>query len=303
MKVPVCLHRLEPRLEKQPPHVRLANRTHVQRVLVSVREGVLEPHQPLVDMFRLRGDPIAAVVKAMFRRVAPVQHGVVVALVDYENAVVLECRVELRERAAPVMFLMQVCERIAEAHDSVVPAASVAVQPPPIGLNSLEHQAPPHAVIECFSQHSRRAISRGDIEARFHETHRVKAGTCRHIQHTRLASSTQNLNEELLLASSSRVPVDQFVPLLDEALDVFDPVQVRLSVFERIVAVGLLCKLEFGVSGLFRRATHRISPPCKRFVVAGRDGRLGIEKATRTSGRPRPRGRLEGPVESRLEAG
>jgi hypothetical protein len=239
LKIAIGAHALETGLLEQLAHVVLADRAQVERVFGTVVEGVFETHQPFVDMLRLGRHPIPAIVVFVLRRETVIEDRIVVALVEDEDAVMLERGVEFRQRATAIALLMHVGERVAEADDGVVLALDVAVQPPPVGLDRLEHQSPRLAVRERLGQHLARAVGAGDVEAGLGQPHGVKAGAGRDVEDGLLAAGAQHVDEELALALGPAFPVDQLVPLLDEALDVFADIFVGLAHGERIVAIIL----------------------------------------------------------------
>jgi hypothetical protein len=177
-----------------------------------------------------------------------VEHGVVVALVEDQDAVVLERGVELGQSAPAVGFVVQVGERVAEADDGVVLALDVAVEPAPVGLHRLEDQPALLAVVEGLRQHRGGAIGGGHVEARLGQAHRMEAGATGDVEHRLLAAGAQHVDEELALALGPRRPVDQLVPLLDEGRDVLALVEIGLPVGQRVLAVLLLLEHQFGVA-------------------------------------------------------
>src|SRR6476620_8616774 len=115
LEVAVRADTLEARLPNEAADIAFPQREHVQRVVAAVGERVLEAGQPVVDVLRFRCHLIAAVVVLVLRREAVIEYLVVVSLVENEKSVVAQRCVELRERLATILLVMQMRERVAEA--------------------------------------------------------------------------------------------------------------------------------------------------------------------------------------------
>jgi hypothetical protein len=105
LEVAVRLDGCEAGLADQLPRVVLAKREHVESELGAVRERVQEAGEALVDVLRFCADVVSAVVVLVLRREAVIQDRVVIALVEDEDAVVLQCGIELGEGAPAVLLV------------------------------------------------------------------------------------------------------------------------------------------------------------------------------------------------------
>jgi hypothetical protein len=248
LEVAIGAHALEAGLLEQAAHVVLADRAQVERETGAVLEGVFEAHQRIVDMLGLGRHLVAAVVVLVLAAEALVEDRVVVALVDDQDAVVLERGVELGQRAAPVGLVVQMGEGIAEADDGVVLALDVAVEPAPVGLHRLEDQPALLAVVEGLGEHRRGAVGGRHVEAGLGQADGMEPGAAGDVEHRLLAAGAQHVDEELSLALGARRPVDQLVPLVDERCDILALVEVGLAVGQRVVAVLLRLQHQFGVA-------------------------------------------------------
>lgn len=184
LEVAVGLDALETDVGHQLPRVVLPERKHVEVVHRAVREAVPHAAQSLVDVLRLHDDVFTAVVVAVLARVPVVQHRVVIALIQDENSVVLEHRVELGQRLAPVAFREEMREGVAETDDGVVLPVDVTVEPSPVRLNDPQDVVSPLlAVLEGPRQHLRAAVRADGLESRGQERHGVESRARRHIEH------------------------------------------------------------------------------------------------------------------------
>ena len=64
----------------------------------------------------------------------------------------------------------------------------------------------------------------------------MKPGTGSNIQNTLGAALLEQLDEEITFALVTRIPVDELIPLVDEALDVFLLVMISIPDVNRIPA-------------------------------------------------------------------
>ena len=197
----------------------------------------------------------------------------------------LQRGIELGQRAAAVLLVMQVGERVAEADDRVVLARDVAVQPAPIGLDRLEDQAPRLTVLEGLRHHRGRAVGRGHVKAGLDQPDGMKAGAAGDVEHAFLAAGAQYVDEELPLALGAAAPVDQLVPLLDEGHHVFLAEMVGISIGQRILAIDLPGHRKLGVarapSACSSVIGHDVTPPQTRddARVAGPEPTARFERA------------------------
>ena len=150
----------------------------------------------------------------------------------------LEHRVELGERLAAVTLGEQVRERVAEADDRVVLAVHVAVEPAPVGLDHTQDVAAElHAVVEGLGQHLGAAVGGDDgVEAFLEQADRVETGAGRDVEDALHATLAELLDEELALALVARPPVDELVPLVDEAWHVLLRVVIGVPDLEWLVS-------------------------------------------------------------------
>src|SRR5690606_7774452 len=125
--------------------------------------------------------------------------------------------------------------------------------PAPVRLYGFEDQPPLLAVLEGLRQHRCIAVDARDIEACFGQPDRVKPGSAGDIENLVLAARFQHVDEELAFAFRARIPVDQFVPLLDEAFYIFGAVVAGLAHAERIVAIKLVAGGEFLIAAVHGR--------------------------------------------------
>src|SRR5690606_42161906 len=110
-------------------------------------------------------------------------------------------------------------------------------------------------------QHLGAAVDAGGVEAGLEQSHRVEAGAGRGVEdrlHTVLA---QQVDEEAALALVPTLPVDELVPLVDEALVVLLGVVVALPDRQRVgterlvgmrVGPALLCYFGLRIGGASR---------------------------------------------------
>ena len=157
----------------------------------------------------------------------------------------LERRVEFGQRAAAVVFLVQMGEGIAEADDRVILAVDVAVQPAPVGMRGLQDQPARLPVLKRLGHHVGRPVGGGDVEPGFGQAHGVKPGAAGHVEDAFLAAGAQDVDEELPLAFGAGAPVDQLVPFVDEGFDIFLAVVIGFPICRRIIPIDLFgaCKL------------------------------------------------------------
>jgi hypothetical protein len=62
----------------------------------------------------------------------------------------------------------------------------------------------------------------------------MESGSGSHIQHAFGTALSEQLDEEVALAFVARIPIDQLVPLVDEAFDILLLIMVRIADFDRI---------------------------------------------------------------------
>lgn len=62
----------------------------------------------------------------------------------------------------------------------------------------------------------------------------MKPGTGRDVQNSFGAALLELLDEEIAFAFVTRVPIDEFIPLVDKALDVFLLIMVGIADFDGI---------------------------------------------------------------------
>jgi hypothetical protein len=67
----------------------------------------------------------------------------------------------------------------------------------------------------------------------------MEPGPGRNVEDPLGAALLEQFDEEIAFALVARVPIDQFVPLVDETLDVFLLVMVGIADLQRILAVVL----------------------------------------------------------------
>ena len=137
LKVAIRAHAVEARLMHQTPDIVFPQRKHVQRVFAPVRECVFEARQSVVNVLGLCRDLIAAVVVLVLRREAVIEHLVVISLVENQNSVVPQRRVELGKSLTTILLGVQMRERVAEADYGVVLPMYGAVQLPPMAWTVL----------------------------------------------------------------------------------------------------------------------------------------------------------------------
>ena len=220
LEVAVGLHAWESRFSQEFARVVLPQRKHVQVVRGAIWERVLKARQPVVDVLGLGDDVVAAVVVRVLRLEAVIEDAVVVALVDDQHAIVFERGIELRQRSPAVLLFEEVGERVSEADDRVELPVHLAVQPTPVGVDRLQDVVARFGVLERLGEHGSVAIDARHLEPGVEKLDGVEAGAGGHVEHLHLAARLQQLDEEAPLALGAGLPVDQLVPLLDEALDV-----------------------------------------------------------------------------------
>src|SRR5690606_29808948 len=291
LEIAVGLDALEADFPHQPAHVILPKWIHVQVVVRPVWERVAEPCQPLVDVHGLGGDILAAVVVGVLAGIATVQDCVVVPLVDDQDAVMLEHRVELGQRLAPVAFREQVGEGVAQTDNGVVLAVHIPVEPAPVGVHHTQDvTAVGQAVGERTGQHLRAAVRTDRLEPFLQQPYRVEPGAGGHVEYLADAAGLQLVDEEAALAFRPPLPVDQFVPLLDETGHVLGDVMVGLAYLKRPVPevlydIGILNgpggEVRRGLpdpvvvwsharSRVFRQRTARMSSPTVTLTLTAR---------------------------------
>ena len=231
------LHLLEADLAHELSDVVFAQREHVQVKHRAVRELVAEPGQSLVHVLGLGADVVAAVVVDVLGGEPIVEDVVVVPLIQDQDAVVLEHRVELGESFAAILLREQMGQRVAQADDRVVLGVNVPAQPPPVGVKGLHDEALLLGVLEGLSQHLRTAVHAGDVEPGLQEPNGVEAGPGGHVQHPFDSAFLENVDEKIPFAGGSGIPVDELVPLPDEVVHVLALVLVRLPLGNGVVAI------------------------------------------------------------------
>ena len=205
-----------------------------------VRELVAEPRQPLVDVLRLGADVVAAVVVDVLGREPIVEDVVVVALVQDQDAVVLQHRVELGEGLPAVLLREQMGQRVSQADDRVVLGVDVPAEPAPVGMEGLHDETLPLGVLEGLCQHLGAAVHAGDVEPGLEQPNGMEARSGGHVQDTFHAPFLEDVDEEVAFAGGPRLPVDEFVPFPHEAVDVLTLVLVGLALGDGVVSVQLL---------------------------------------------------------------
>ena len=261
LEVAVRIDLLEPDLTHEPAHVVLAQREHVEVVhRTVVVERVPETGEPVVDVLGLRGDGVAAVEELVLRREPVVEDLVVVALIEDQDAVVLEHRVELGQRLAAVPFVEQVGERVPQADDGVVLTVDVAVEPAPVGLDHAQDVPVLATVLESLREHLRTAVGGDRLETGLQELDRVEPGARRDVENLLDPAGAELVDEERPLAGGATLPADVVVPLVHEPLDVFLLVVVRVSDLVRVLP-ELLMNIGLGV-GLLEASRGVGAPVC-----------------------------------------
>ena len=147
-----------------------------------VREPVPEPSQSLIHVFRFRADIVAAVVVGVFRREPMVEDAVIVALVQNEDAVVDQGRVEFSQGLASVLLGKEVGEGITQADHGVELVVNVAGQPAPVGLDGPHDEPMVPCVLEGLGQHLRAPVRADDVEPGLEELNGMEAGAGGHVQ-------------------------------------------------------------------------------------------------------------------------
>ena len=203
----------------------------------AVRKLVPEAGQSFIHVFGLGADVVAAVVEDVFRGEPIVEDVVVVTLIQDQDAVVPQHRVELGECLAAILLREQMGQRVSQADDRVILGVNIPAQPPPVGMKGLHDEALPSGVLEGLSQHFGAAVDAGDVEAGLQKPNGVEPGSGGHVQHPLDAAFLQDVDEEIPFTGGSGLPVDELVPLPDEAVDVFALVLVGLPLGNGIVAV------------------------------------------------------------------
>jgi hypothetical protein len=102
----------------------------------------------------------------------------------------------------------------------------------------------------------------------------MESGAGRHVQDALGAALLEQAHEEITFGFVATVPIDQFVPLVDELFDVFFLVMVRVTNLDRIAAEIL--------RGFVRRDSGIIDD-CLRWFAASGDGATRIRHAQTTS--------------------
>jgi hypothetical protein len=90
------------------------------------------------------------------------------------------------------------------------------------------------------------AVSAHSLEAFFEQAHRVEAGAGGDVENGADVPCLQLVDEEPTFTQCTSLPVDQLVPLLDEAGDVLLRVVVGVAYLDRVVAEFLMA---FSVDG------------------------------------------------------
>ena len=232
-------HLLETDLAHELSDIVLAQGKHVQVENRVVRKLVPEPGQPFVHVLGLGADVVAAVVVDVLGGEPIVKDVVVVPLVQDQNAVVLQHRVELGEGLPAILLREQMGQRVPQADDRVVLGMNVPAQPPPVGMEGLHDEALLPGVLEGLSEHFGAAVHAGDVEPRLEEPDGMETRPGGHVQHTLDAALLQDVDEKIPFAGGSGVPVDELVPLPDEAVDIFALVLVGLPLGDGVVAIQL----------------------------------------------------------------
>ena len=141
LEIAVAVDLLESGFSQQPAGIVLAQRKHIEIVPGAVRKDVFEACETVIDIDRLGHDLVAAIVVLVFAGKAAVEDAVVIALVEDQDAVMLECGVELGQRAAPIVLVEQMGKAVAEANNGVELAVDPSIEPPPIGMDGLKNEA------------------------------------------------------------------------------------------------------------------------------------------------------------------
>src|SRR6056297_172702 len=116
----------------------------------------------------------------------------------------------------------------------------VTVQPPPISMHGAQNVPAIPSIFKGSRQHLGAAVGTDDLEPGFQQTHRMKTGARCHVEHLASSMSLQSLDEEIALGFGTRVPVDQFIPLVDEPFNIFLGIIVGLATTNRIFTKVLL---------------------------------------------------------------
>ena len=165
LEITIGMDPLETDLHHQLAGVVLPEWVHVEMESGAILEVVGEAGQSVVDMLRLDADVIAAIVVDVLARVAVVQDGVVVALVEDQEAVVIENGVKLSQGLAPILFLEQVGEGVAETDDGIEGLVDIAVEETPVRLHRAQEVSSVTGVVESLAQHHCVAVGTDDVEA------------------------------------------------------------------------------------------------------------------------------------------
>jgi hypothetical protein len=84
------------------------------------------------------------------------------------------------------------------------------------------------SVLERLYEHLRASVGAHDLEAFVEKPHRMEARPGRRVEDLHRAAFFEAFDEEIAFALAPRFPVNEFVPLLDETLDVLDLIVIRL---------------------------------------------------------------------------
>ena len=118
-----------------------------------------------LDVFGFGLNIVAAVIIGVLGGEALVNDDVVIALVEDEDAVVLEHGIKLGQGPAAVFFVEHVGKGVAEADDRIKFAVYVAVEKAPIGLHRAQDMVALVAVLKGFGQHFGATVGADDFEA------------------------------------------------------------------------------------------------------------------------------------------
>src|SRR5262245_41620738 len=106
--------------------------------------------------------------------------------------------------------------------------------------NAQDVSAAQSRILECLGEHVRAAVGTDGLEALVQKADRVEARAGGDVEDGAYVASLELVDEEAAFAFCPLLPVDEFVPLLNEADDVLLRVVVGVPNVDRVVAELLL---------------------------------------------------------------
>ena len=136
---------------------------------------------------------------------------------------------EVGQRLSAIVLFVQMREGVSKTDDRIVQIVHVLIQPAPIGLNRSENVTLRASVLERFRQHRGTTVDARYLEARSQQLHGMKARACGDIEYLLRAMLAQDIDKELTFRLPAPLPIDQFIPFVDECLGVLGLIMIALA--------------------------------------------------------------------------